>query len=61
MLSLKGLRALDTLVFSGLALFDRKSAELNESGRALLVEQRLNSKELFKDAIYVESVGHSDS
>ena len=54
-------RALDTLVFPGLALFDRKSAELNESGQALLEEQRLNSIELFEDAIYVEIVGHTDS
>lgn len=54
-------RSLDTLVFPGLALFDRKSAELNESGMALLEEQRLNSKELFEDAIYVEIVGHTDS
>lgn len=54
-------RALDTLVFPGLALFDRKSAALNESGQALLEEQRLNAKELFENAIYVEIVGHTDS
>ena len=54
-------RALDTLVFPGLALFDPKSAELSEAGQALLEEQRLNSIELFEDAIYVEIVGHTDN
>ena len=55
------IRALDTLLFPSLALFDRKSAELTEAGQAFLEEQRLNSKELFDSALYVEIVGHADS
>ena len=54
-------RAMDTLLFPSLALFDRKSAELTEAGQAFLEEQRLNSKELFDSALYVEIVGHADS
>ena len=54
-------RAMDTLLFPGLALFDRKSAELSEAGQAFLEEQRLNSKALFDSAFYVEIVGHADS
>ena len=54
-------RALDTLLFPSLALFDRKSADLSEAGQAFLEEQRLNAKELFERAVYVEIVGHADS
>jgi len=54
-------RAMDTLLFPSLALFDRKSAELTEAGQAFLEEQRLNSKALFDSAFYVEIVGHADS
>ena len=54
-------RALDTLLFPSLALFDPKSAELTEQGEAFLEEQRLNSQALFDSAFYVEIVGHADS
>ena len=54
-------RALDTLLFPSLALFDPKSADLSEAGQAFLEEQRLNAKELFERAVYVEIVGHADS
>ena len=54
-------RALDTLLFPSLALFDPKSADLSEAGQAFLEEQRLNAKELFESAVYVEIVGHADS
>lgn len=54
-------RAMDTLLFPSLALFDRKSSELTEAGQAFLEEQRLNSKALFDSAFYVEIVGHADS
>jgi len=54
-------RALDTLLFPSLALFDPKSAKLTEAGHAFLEEQRLNSKALFDSAFYVEIVGHADS
>ena len=54
-------RALDTLLFPSLALFDPKSADLSEAGQAFLEEQFLNAKELFERAVYVEIVGHADS
>ncbi|MDX2423283.1 MAG: OmpA family protein [Amphritea sp.] len=54
-------RAMDTLLFPSLALFDPKSAKLTDQGQAFLEEQRLNSKALFDSAFYVEIVGHADS
>ena len=60
-LAVAEVRAMDTLLFPSLALFDRKSAELSEAGQAFLEEQRLNSNELFESAAYVEIVGHADS
>ena len=55
------IRALDTLLFPSAALFERKSAELNEQGQALLEESRMDARELLSDAYYIEIVGHTDN
>lgn len=53
-------RALDTILFPSVALFERKSADLTESGRALLDEKRKEARELLSRASYIEIVGHTD-
>ena len=55
------LRDLDTMVFPNAALFEPKSAELNEQGRALLEESRMDAKDKLSRAAYVEIVGHTDN
>lgn len=53
-------RALDAIVFPSAALFERKSADLNEQGRALLEKNYMAVKQLLRDAFYIEIVGHTD-
>jgi outer membrane protein OmpA-like peptidoglycan-associated protein len=55
------IRDLDTLVFPSVALFERKSAELTEQGKALIDENRMNARALLNDAYYIEIVGHTDN
>lgn len=55
------LRDLDTMVFPTAALFEPKSAELNEQGRALLEVSRMDAKDMLSRATYIEIVGHTDS
>ena len=55
------LRGLDTMVFPSAALFEPKSAELNEQGRALLEESRMEAKGMLSRAAYIEIVGHTDN
>lgn len=54
-------RALDALIFPSVALFDRKSAELTEQGKALLETNRQAAIELLQRATFIEIVGHTDS
>ncbi|UCB54998.1 MAG: OmpA family protein [Thiotrichales bacterium] len=53
-------RALDTLIFPSVALFDRKSAELTEQGKALLEKNRQSAIDLLSRATFIEIVGHTD-
>jgi len=53
-------RALDTLIFPSVALFDRKSAILTEQGQALLETNRQAAIELLSRATLIEIVGHTD-
>lgn len=53
-------RALDTLLFPSVALFERKSADLTEQGKALLEKNRMASIELLSRATFIEIVGHTD-
>jgi OOP family OmpA-OmpF porin len=54
-------RALDALIFPSVALFERKSAELTEQGKALLEANRQEAIELLKRATFIEIVGHTDN
>ena len=53
-------RELDRILFPGAALFERKSADLTDEGRAFLEEKRVEARELLNRATYVEIVGHTD-
>jgi outer membrane protein OmpA-like peptidoglycan-associated protein len=53
-------RALDTLIFPNVALFERKSYELTEQGAALLEKNRLAAVDLLSRAAYIEIIGHTD-
>jgi outer membrane protein OmpA-like peptidoglycan-associated protein len=54
-------RALDTMLFPGAALFERRSAELSEQGQAVLDQHRMDAKDLLNRAAYIEIVGHTDN
>jgi len=53
-------RALDTLLFPSVALFDRDSADLTEQGKALLEENRQAAIDLLSRATFIEIIGHTD-
>ena len=53
-------RALDTLIFPSVALFERKSSELTEQGKALLDENRRAAQDLLSRATLIEIIGHTD-
>ena len=53
-------RALDTMMFPSVALFERRSGKLSAEGVAILEENRLNARELLERASYIEVVGHTD-
>ena len=53
-------RALDTMMFPSVALFERRSGNLSPEGMVLLEENRLEARELLERASYVEIVGHTD-
>jgi len=53
-------RALDTLIFPSVALFERKSYELTEQGKALLETNRQAAIDLLRRAAFIEIIGHTD-
>jgi len=53
-------RALDTMLFPSVALFERRSGNLSPEGMVLLEENRLEAREMLERASYVEIVGHTD-
>jgi outer membrane protein OmpA-like peptidoglycan-associated protein len=55
------IRDLDTMLFPGAALFERRSAELSEQGQATLEKHRMEAVELLNRAAYIEIVGHTDN
>ena len=54
-------RALDTMLFPSVALFERLSAELTEQGQALLDQHTMEAEALLNSAAYIEIVGHTDN
>ena len=55
------IRDLDTMVFPGAALFERRSAKLSEQGRTTLEQHRMEAVDLFNRAAYIEIIGHTDN
>jgi len=53
-------RALDTLLFPSVALFERKSYDLTEQGKALLETNRQAAADLLSRATFIEIIGHTD-
>jgi len=53
-------RALDTLIFPSVAMFERKSYELTEQGKALLEANREAAADLLSRATFIEIIGHTD-
>lgn len=53
-------RALDTMLFPSVALFERRSGNLSTKGMEILEENRMVARELLSRASYVEIVGHTD-
>ena len=53
-------RALDALIFPSVALFERKSYELTEQGKALLETNRQAAIELLSRGTFIEIIGHTD-
>jgi len=54
-------RALDALIFPSVALFERKSYELTEQGKALLETNRQAAIELLSRGTFIEIIGHTDA
>lgn len=59
-LAVAEVRALDTMLFPSVALFERRSGDLSEQGKALLEKNRMASREMLSRASYIEIVGHTD-
>ena len=53
-------RALDTMIFPSVALFERRSAELTEQGIQVLNQNVDKARDQFRRAVYIEIVGHTD-
>lgn len=53
-------RALDTMIFPSVALFERRSAELSSQGITLLEQNIQDAREQLRRAAYIEIVGHTD-
>ena len=53
-------RALDSMMFPSVALFERRSGTLSPKGIALLDENISKARELLSRASFIEVVGHTD-
>lgn len=53
-------RALDAMIFPSVALFDRRSADITNTGDQLLKKNIAKGRDRFKRAVYIEVVGHTD-
>ena len=53
-------RALDNIRFPSVALFPRRSAELTETGRAVLDKNINEAREMLSRSVFIEVVGHTD-
>lgn len=53
-------RALDNIRFPSVALFPRRSAELTETGRAVLDKNISDARVMLDRSVFIEVVGHTD-
>jgi OOP family OmpA-OmpF porin len=53
-------RALDNIRFPSVALFPRRSAELTETGRAVLDKNINEARDMLSRSVFIEVVGHTD-
>jgi OOP family OmpA-OmpF porin len=53
-------RALDNIRFPSVALFPRRSAELTETGRAVLDRNISDARVMLDRSVFIEVVGHTD-
>lgn len=53
-------RALDTMIFPSLVLFERRSAEITGPGQTLIRTSIAEARERLKRSVYIEIVGHTD-
>jgi outer membrane protein OmpA-like peptidoglycan-associated protein len=53
-------RALDTLIFPSVALFERRSADITDTGATMLKTNLQDARDQLKRAVYIEIVGHTD-
>jgi OOP family OmpA-OmpF porin len=53
-------RALDNIRFPSVALFPRRSAELTETGRAVLDKNINDAREMLSRSVFIKVVGHTD-
>jgi len=59
-LAVAEVRALDTLLFPSVALFERDSADLTQQGKATLEKNRMAAVDLLSRATFIGIVGHTD-
>jgi OmpA-OmpF porin, OOP family len=53
-------RALDTMVFPSVALFERRSADITADGKLLLEKSIVKAHDELKRAVFIGIVGHTD-
>ena len=59
-LAVAEVRALDTMLFPSVALFERRSGDLSKQGKVLLEKNRVEARQMLSRASYIEIVGHTD-
>ncbi len=59
-LAVAEVRALDSMMFPSVALFERRSGSLTEQGKAVIEKHRVEAKDILSRASFVEIVGHTD-
>ena len=53
-------RALDTMLFPSVALFERRSGDISKQGKILLEKNRVEAQQMLSRASFIEIVGHTD-
>lgn len=59
-LAVAEVRALDSMLFPSVALFERRSGALTEQGKAVIEKHRKQAQDILSRASFVEIIGHTD-